>query len=212
MMAWVIGAIAVVLWGWALKKAWGVMMGTGRNIENGHVGQRVREMYMPEAELVERMKENPEEPAYAIKYALAAGENWPELRDRSAQVLKKFPHLLFGYTMLARALSQLGEKDEAEKLVRRGLARYPRDIELGATAFQQAVANGKHRQAFGIIRRLRKEYPEVSWLCAMEFDLLMLEKRYVDAEKLLNKADVVMPGDQIINEAWAKLQAATTAS
>lgn len=208
MWAWVIGTICVVLWGWALNKAWGVVVGTGRNIENGKVAQRVREMYVSEAEAMKLMEEAPEDPAYAVKYASLAGENWAELKLRATMVFKRYPHLIFGYAMLARALSELGEKAEAQRVTRRGLRRFPRDVELGIYAFHQAVAIGRTKAALRIIRRLLVEHGDAGWMYVTEVDLLIRLKRFADAEKVLNKADAQIPGDEVINEAWAKLEAA----
>ena len=208
MWAWIIGTICVVLWGWALNKAWGVIVGTGRNIENGKVAQRVREMYVSEAEAITLMEQTPEEPAYAVKYASQAGENWTEMKLRASVVLERYPHLIFGYAMLARALSELGEKAEAQKITRRGLRRFPRDVDLGIYAFHQAVAAGQIRTALRIVRRLRVEYVDSSWIYVTEVNLLIGLKRFAEAEKVLNKADTQIPGDEVINEAWAKLEAA----
>lgn len=208
MWAWVIGVLAVVLWGWALNKAWGVMVGTGRNIENGKVGQRVREMYVSEPAVLRLMEESPEDPAYAVKYASMAGENWAELKLRATQVLKRYPHLIFGYAMLARALSELGEKEAARRVTRRGLRRFPRDVELGVYAFHQAVASGHHRTALRIIRRLRLEHNDSGWIYAIEVELLIRLRRFAEAERALNEADKHLKDDKAINESWAKLEAA----
>ena len=208
MWAWVIGTICVGLWCWALNKAWGVMVGTGRSIENGKVAQRVREMYVSEAEAMKLMEEAPEDPAYAVKYASLAGENWAELKLRATPVLKRHPHLIFGYAMLARALSELGDKAEAQRITRRGLRRFPRDVELGIHAFHQAVASGQNRAALRIIRRLRVEHADANWIYVTEVDLLIRLNRFAEAEKALNAADENLPGDEVINEAWAKLEAA----
>ena len=208
MWAWVIGVLAVVLWGWALNKAWGVMVGTGRNIENGKVGQRVREMYVTEADVLRLMEQSPEDPAYAVKYATMAGENWEELKLRATDVQKRYPHLVFGYTMLARALSELGDKEAARRVTQRGLRRFPRDVELGIYSFHQVVASGHHRTALRIIRRLRVEHNDAGWMYATEVDLLIRLKRFAEAERALNEADKHLTDDEVINASWAKLEAA----
>ena len=208
MLTWVIAAMCVVLWGWALHKAWGVMVGTGRNIENGKVGQQVREMYASEAEVLAMMQQSPDDPAYAVKYASLAGDNWPELKLRAADVLKRYPHLIFGYTMLGRACAELGEKKEAQRITRRGLRRFPRDVELGIYAFHQAVAEGRHSAALRIVRRLRLEHDRDGWIYATEVDLLIRLRRFAEAEAALNEADKHVSDNQNIDEAWAKLEAA----
>jgi predicted Zn-dependent protease len=154
------------------------------------------------------MQQSPEDPAYAVKYAGMAGENWAELKLRATQVLKSYPHLIFGYAMLARALSELGEKEAARRMTRRGLRRFPRDVELGTYAFHQAVASGHNRTALRIIRRLRLEHNDAGWMYATEVDLLIRLKRFADAERALNEADKYLTDDQVINESWAKLEAA----
>lgn len=205
MWAWVFGAVALGLWFWAGRGAWDVMMRTGRSIEVGKIHQQVVEMYGSEAETLERMNKAPNEPAPAIKYAMMAGENWPELKLRAAAVVKRFPHLLQGEAMLGRALWELGEKDEARKVTLRALRRYPREVSLNLFAVDQALDAGNHREVLRRTRTLRREHPEDVWAYLAEVRLLIEQRKYVEAERILNLADQYMPDNDRINTMWATL-------
>jgi predicted Zn-dependent protease len=205
MWAWVFGAVSVGLWFWAGRRGLDVMLRTGRSIEVSKVQQQVGEMYGTEAEMLERMDKEPNEPAPAIRYAMMAGENWPELKLRAAAVAKRFPHLLQGEAMLGRALWELGEKDEARKVTRRALRRYPREVQLNLFAVDQALDAGNHREVLRRTQTLRREHPEDVWAYLAEVRLLIERKKYMEAERVLNLADEYIPGNDRINDLWAQL-------
>lgn len=206
MWAWVFGAVAVGLWLWAGRGAWDVMMRSGRRIESDQIGQKVREMYGSEAEIQQRMNAEPNEPALAIRYAMMAGENWPELKQRAAYVVERFPTVLQGGALLARALWELGEKDASRKVTRRVLHRYPGDVQLGLFAANQALDAGDRRGALRKTRAIRKDHPQDVWAYVAEANMLIDEKKYLQAEEILNQADVHIPDNEHVNRIWARLE------
>lgn len=206
MWAWVFGAAAVGLWLWAGRLAWDVMMRTGRGIESGKISQQVREMYGSEAEIQQRMNAEPKEPAPAIKYATMAGENWPELKLRATCVVERFPTILHGGAMLARALWELGEKDAARKVTRRVLHRYPGDVQMRLFAVNQLLDTGDQRGALRQTRAIRKDNPQDVWAYFAEVNVLIDQKKFRQAEDVLNQADTHIPDNEHINQLWARLE------
>ncbi len=207
MWVWVTCAITIGLWLWAGRLAWDVMMRTGRGIESGKISQQVHEMFGTEADIRQRMLDTPNDPAPAIKYASMAGNDWGELKQRAQAVVQRFPTMMQGGALLARALWELGEKDEARKVTRRLLQRYPRDPPMRLFAAEQALDLGQQRRALHHARAVRKEYPEDVWAYLIEVNVLIDQKKYLQAETLLNDAEARMPDNEHIDKLWDRLHA-----
>lgn len=211
MWAWIIGAVSIGLWVFAGRRAWDVMMRTGRSIESGKIAQQVKEMYGSEADIQHRMHAEPHEPAPAIKYAMMAGDNWAELKLRATDVTMRFPSKLQGGALLARALWELGEKDESRKVTRRVLHRYPGDVPLRLFATTQALDAGNLRGALRLTRAVRRDHPQDAWAYVIEATMLIAQKKYLEAEDVLNQADTHVPYNEHINKLWASLEEAVKA-
>ena len=149
----------------------------------------------------------PDHPELLVQRAwiVTAQRNWDEAATRWATVRERAPERIEGYVWGARSLWQSGAFDEAEKVAREGVRRFPRDLQALSESGWVATARQDWPEALRRWRRAHEAHPEQVVAQTRMIEALRMAGRADEAEALATARLAEHPDEPelLIEHVWA---------
>jgi tetratricopeptide (TPR) repeat protein len=207
---WIEGSVilAVLLWAAVAYFMGGNFLRGGRQIKRREITAAVDSMFDTEENIRQRMEAAPQDPVLTIKWAdLARYQDDPsEAMRRSERVIQRFPRLLQGYILMARALWSTEKPEQAYLLVSKMLRQFPEDGELHEIRVAQARDLKDWRGMLASARFLRKEHWQHFNGFLSEFEALMALGRTEEAAAFLVLTEAAFPDNEKVAVLWDQLE------
>lgn len=102
-------------------------------------------------------------------------------------VVKETPQNGMAHVLLASAHESLGNKDLAFDTISKGVLESPNNIDLLKIYMRKLIEKGKHDYALGFLEKVRFNVSDTYVMSELRGELLVINKKYDDAEKVGNE-------------------------